>query len=75
MTPLPQVAELVDVPTEFHTTDFAGVFPQMGVQQLRAKPGSRHAPRPVVPYGAGRVEAFQKMMSDEGFVLELARLL
>lgn len=73
--PLPQTAELLDIPTEFHSTDFAGVFPQMSLEQARAKAAARHAPKPaVVPYNAGRVEAFQKMMSDEGFVLELARL-
>jgi hypothetical protein len=73
--PLPQTAELVEIPTEFHCTDFAGVFPQMSAQQVRAPATTRHAPKAaVVPYGAGRVEAFQKMMSDEGFVLELARL-
>jgi len=75
MLPLPQVAELSDVPTDFHTTDFAGVFPQMGVQQLRCAAQRRHAPTPaVVPYGAGRLEAFERTMNDEGFVLDLARL-
>jgi hypothetical protein len=76
MLPLPQVAELSGVPTDFHTTDFAGVFPQMALQELRSAPDRRHAPaRAVVAYDAGRVEAFQRMMSDEGFVLELARLI
>lgn len=73
--PLPQTAELTDIPTEFHSTDFAGVFPQMSQQQVRARAAARHAPQPaVVAYNAGSVESFQKMMSDEGFVLELARL-
>ena len=73
--PVPQTQELLDVPTEFHSTDFAGMFPQMGLQQLRTADSARHAPKPaVLAYDAGRVEAFRKMMSDEGFVLELARL-
>ena len=73
--PLPQTAELSDIPTEFHSTDFAGVFPQMSLEQTRAQTTARHAPKAaVVPFNAGKVEAFQKMMSDEGFVLELARL-
>ena len=76
MLPLPQTAELAVVPTEFHTTDFAGVFPQMPPEQVRARMHERGAPtRALVPYDADRVEAFQRMMNDEGFVLELSRLL
>ena len=76
LLPLPQTAELSDVPTGFHTTDFAGVFPQMAPGQLRTRVGQRTAPKhAVVAFDAGRLEAFQKMMSDEGFVLELSRLL
>ena len=76
MLPQPQTAELSDVPTEFHTTDFAGVFPQMPPGQLRAPLTQRNAPKPaVVPFDAGRLEAFEKMMSEEGFVLELSRSL